>query len=89
MCNRNRADLSYFGYGGRDSAWWTQIRWREENHAFNGSIGFVERAGPFRIAPLICAENTFPPIPSELIMPLGDFTVARDDLDIEGAVPVG
>ena len=48
-----------------------------------------ERSGHFGIAPLIYAENTFPPIPSELIMPLGDFTVARDDLDIEGAAPVG
>ena len=58
-------------------------------HAFNGSIGFIERTGHFGIAPLISAENIFPPIPSELIMPLGGFTVARDDLDIVGAVPVG
>ncbi len=47
------------------------------------------RTGHFGSAPLISAENVFPPIPSELIMPLDGFTVARDDFDTVGAVSVG
>jgi hypothetical protein len=52
----------------------------------NRSLG---RTGHFGSASLISAENVFPPIPSELIMPLDGFTVARDDIDTVGAVGVG
>ena len=49
----------------------------------------IGRTGHFSRAPLISAENVFPPIPSELIMPLDGFTVARDDFDTVGAVSAG
>jgi hypothetical protein len=47
------------------------------------------RTGHFGSAPLISAEIVFPLIPSELIIALGGFTVARDDFDAVGAVSVG
>jgi membrane protein DedA with SNARE-associated domain len=51
--------------------------------------GFIERTGYFGVALLMFAENVFPPIPSELIMPLAGFTAARGELNIVGAVLVG
>ena len=40
-------------------------------------IGFIERTGYWGIALLMFAENAFPPIPSELIMPFAGFAAAR------------
>ena len=42
----------------------------------------VEQGGCFAIAFLMFAENLFPPIPSELIMPLGGFVAARGELNV-------
>ncbi|MEZ5786038.1 MAG: DedA family protein [Xanthobacteraceae bacterium] len=43
---------------------------------------FVEKSGYFGIALLMFAENVFPPLPSELIMPLAGFAAARGDLNL-------
>ena len=56
---------------------------------FDWITGFIERTGYFGIALLMFAENVFPPIPSELIMPLAGFTAARGDLNLAAAVLVG
>ncbi len=56
---------------------------------FDWITGVIERTGYFGIALLMFAENVFPPIPSELIMPLAGFTAARGELSIVGAVVVG
>jgi membrane protein DedA with SNARE-associated domain len=41
-----------------------------------------EEMGSLGIAVLMFAENVFPPIPSELIMPLAGFSAARGELDL-------
>jgi membrane protein DedA with SNARE-associated domain len=38
---------------------------------FDWISGFIDTVGLFGIALLMFVENVFPPIPSELIMPLG------------------
>ena len=52
---------------------------------FDWIVGLVDRGGYAGIALLMLAENLFPPIPSELIMPLAGFSAARGKL---GIVPV-
>ena len=42
----------------------------------------VEQTGYLGVALLMLAENIFPPLPSELIMPLAGFTAARSELNI-------
>jgi membrane protein DedA with SNARE-associated domain len=49
----------------------------------------VEQTGYLGIALLMLAENVFPPIPSELIMPLAGFTAAQGKLGILGVVLAG
>ena len=49
----------------------------------------ISDAGYFGIALLMFAENVFPPIPSELIMPFAGFVAARGDLSVAGAVLAG
>src|SRR3546814_11619065 len=49
---------------------------------FDWITGLVEDGGYLGIAALMLAENLFPPIPSELIMPLAGFAAARGDLNI-------
>ena len=56
---------------------------------FDWITGFVERSGYFGIALLMFAENVFPPIPSELVMPLAGFAAARGDLDLALVVLAG
>jgi membrane protein DedA with SNARE-associated domain len=56
---------------------------------FDWITGFVERSGYFGIALLMFLENVFPPIPSELIMPLAGFTAARGDLSLVGVILAG
>ena len=43
---------------------------------FDWISGFVDAVGAIGIAVLMFLENVFPPIPSELIMPLGGFNAA-------------
>lgn len=49
---------------------------------FDWIVGLVERGGYVGIALLMLAENLFPPIPSELIMPLAGFSAAQGKLQI-------
>jgi len=56
---------------------------------FDWITGFVERGGYFAVALLMFAENAFPPIPSELIMPLAGFTAAAGQLNIFGTILAG
>jgi len=44
--------------------------------------GVIETTGVFGIALLMLLENVFPPIPSELIMPLAGYTAARGQASI-------
>jgi membrane protein DedA with SNARE-associated domain len=45
-------------------------------------IGLIEKTGYAGIAILMFLENIFPPIPSELIMPLAGFAAARGELNL-------
>jgi membrane protein DedA with SNARE-associated domain len=56
---------------------------------FNWITGLVELTGYLGIALLMLTENVFPPIPSELIMPLAGFTAARGELSFVGIVLAG
>lgn len=56
---------------------------------FDWIRGLVEDGGYLGIAALMLAENLFPPIPSELIMPLAGFAAARGELDIVLAIGAG
>ena len=49
----------------------------------------IASSGYFGIALLMFAENLFPPIPSELIMPFAGFVAARGDLHPVGVVAAG
>ncbi|RYF33953.1 MAG: DedA family protein [Comamonadaceae bacterium] len=44
-------------------------------------IGMIEKFGYFGIVVLMLAENLFPPLPSELIMPFAGFLAARGELN--------
>ena len=45
-----------------------------------GSLGYIG------LALLLVAENLFPPIPSEVVLPLAGFLVGRGDLSLWGAI---
>jgi len=49
----------------------------------------INSAGYTGIVILMFLENVFPPIPSELIMPLAGFLVARGELSFTGVVAAG
>lgn len=49
---------------------------------FDWIVNLVQQSGSFGVALLMLAENIFPPIPSELIMPLAGFSAARGDLNL-------
>lgn len=52
-------------------------------------IGVVEKLGYAGIALLTFLENLFPPIPSEVIMPLAGFHASKGDIHIAGAIAAG
>jgi membrane protein DedA with SNARE-associated domain len=52
-------------------------------------ISVIEKLGYAGIALLMLAENLFPPLPSELIMPFAGFLAARGDLNPIGVVAAG
>jgi membrane protein DedA with SNARE-associated domain len=52
-------------------------------------ISTMNSLGYLGIGLLMFAENLFPPIPSELIMPLAGFTVAKGDMNFTLAVLAG
>ncbi len=56
---------------------------------FDWITGLVDQGGYIAIAFLMFLENVFPPIPSELIMPLAGFTAARGDLNLVIAIVAG
>jgi membrane protein DedA with SNARE-associated domain len=56
---------------------------------FDWITNFIEQAGYAGIALLMLLENVFPPIPSELVMPLAGFTAARGDTTAVGVVIAG
>ena len=49
---------------------------------FDWVVGIVEETGYVGVALLMLLENLFPPIPSEVIMPLAGFVAAQGKLDI-------
>ena len=56
---------------------------------FDWITGFVQQTGNLGIALLMFAENVFPPIPSELIMPLAGFTAAQGKLNLAAVIGAG
>jgi membrane protein DedA with SNARE-associated domain len=52
-------------------------------------IGVVKQMGYLGIAFLTFLENVFPPIPSELIMPLAGFVSEQGGMNIGGAIAAG
>lgn len=52
-------------------------------------VSIITVGGVLGVAFLMFAENVFPPIPSELIMPLAGFAAARGDLDFIAVVAAG
>jgi membrane protein DedA with SNARE-associated domain len=55
--------------------------------------GWIERAieslGYLGVALLMFLENLFPPIPSELVMPLAGFTASRGEMAVWATIAVG
>jgi membrane protein DedA with SNARE-associated domain len=49
----------------------------------------MQRLGPLGIALLMILENIFPPIPSELIMPLAGYLATRGDMSIIVVIVAG
>lgn len=49
----------------------------------------VRALGPVGVAVLMLAENVFPPLPSEIIMPLAGYLAARGEMSVWAAVAAG
>jgi membrane protein DedA with SNARE-associated domain len=56
---------------------------------FDVVVGWIESTGYLGILVLMLGENAFPPLPSEVIMPLAGYQAARGDLHIVGVIAVG
>jgi len=56
---------------------------------FNEIVDMAAQAGYLGVFLLMLAENIFPPIPSELIMPLAGFAAARGDMDMITVILAG
>lgn len=56
---------------------------------FEFIVQFVSQSGYFGVFALMALENLFPPIPSEMIMPLAGFAAARGDLNVIMVVIAG
>lgn len=56
---------------------------------FDWVVSLLEHGGYLGIFLLMLAENLFPPIPSELVMPLAGFLAAQGALSLPGAIVVG
>lgn len=52
-------------------------------------MGVLEQLGPIGVGLLMLLENVFPPIPSEIIMPLAGYTAARGGMNFWAAVIAG
>ena len=55
---------------------------------FDWITGFMETGGYGALFVLMLIENLFPPIPSEVIVPLAGFTAARGDLSFGMVIAV-
>ncbi|GGL55643.1 DedA family protein [Wenxinia marina] len=49
---------------------------------FDWMTGLIDSMGAFGVGLLMFIENVFPPIPSELVMPLAGFNAARGDMSL-------
>lgn len=49
-------------------------------------LAVIERLGPMGIGLLVALENLFPPIPSEVILPLAGFTAAQGEMHLGWAI---
>lgn len=56
---------------------------------FDFIVNFMAESGYIAVFTLMILENVFPPIPSELIMPLAGFTAARGDLNVVAVLIAG
>jgi membrane protein DedA with SNARE-associated domain len=56
---------------------------------FDKIVEVVSAFGYLGVFALMLLENIFPPIPSELIMPLAGFVAARGELNFIGVIAVG
>ena len=56
---------------------------------FDWIVSLIDKAGYVGIALLMLLENVFPPIPSEVIMPLAGFSAAKGTLSFAGVVISG
>lgn len=56
---------------------------------FDWITGLIERGGYLGVALLMFLENIFPPIPSELIMPLAGYQAAQGSLSLAGVIVAG
>ncbi|MCB5175158.1 DedA family protein [Microvirga lenta] len=56
---------------------------------FDWIVRLIEASGYLGVALLMFLENVFPPIPSELIMPLAGFSAAKGTLHIGGVILAG
>lgn len=56
---------------------------------FDWITGLMQQSGYLGVLLLMVAENVFPPIPSELVMPLAGFIAARGELNILLVVAAG
>lgn len=59
----------------------------EELSGFTGVVvDFMEAFGVLGVALMVAAENLFPPIPSEVILPLAGFTASQGSMSLWGAI---
>jgi membrane protein DedA with SNARE-associated domain len=56
---------------------------------FDWITGMIRSLGYLGVALLTFAENAFPPIPSELVIPLAGFVAAEGDLAVAGVIAAG
>ncbi len=56
---------------------------------FDLIVSLIDKAGYLGIALLMLLENVFPPIPSEVIMPLAGFSAAKGTLNFAWVVLSG
>ncbi|MDT0681358.1 DedA family protein [Roseicyclus sp. F158] len=56
---------------------------------FDWISSIINAVGSFGVAVLMFVENVFPPIPSELVMPLAGFNAARGDMSIVAVIIMG
>ncbi|MGH8878078.1 MAG: DedA family protein [Stackebrandtia sp.] len=52
----------------------------------NWAIGLMETLGSPGAGIAVALENLFPPLPSEVILPLAGFTASRGDMSLAGAI---